>query len=133
MNLKLPSTKHLKNDPTIVGIVVGRIYRSHLHPQGQSFRFSHTNELQAQTKTISILSLSGFQFDLVGKLEDDDQVEELKEAVIDCLNRFKVTLAGQASKVKIVWLDIVVDDFIEDHSGTSDRTGFLAAYLRNEI
>ena len=88
MNLKTAIYEHLKNDPTIAGIVAGRIYRS-LAPQGCEFPLITYQRITGTNKNDIDFVAERFQFDLVGKLEDDDQIEELKEAVIDRLNRFK--------------------------------------------
>jgi len=53
--------------------------------------------------------------------------------VIDCLNRFKGDLGGTGFKVKSVWLEIVADDFNEDHSARRIILDFRFAYLRNQI
>lgn len=132
MNLKTAIYEHLKNDSTIAGLVAGRIYRS-LAPQGSEFPLITYQRITSTNKNDIDFTTERFQFDLVGKLEDDDQIEELKEAVIDRLNRFKGDLGGTGFKVKSVWLDIVADDFNEDHSARRIVLDFRFAYLRNEI
>lgn len=132
MNLKTAIYEHLKNDPQIARIVAGRIYRS-LAPQGSEFPLLTYQRITSTNKNDIDFTTERLQFDLVGKLEDDDQVEELKEAVIDRLNRFKGDLGGTGFKVKSVWLDIVADDFNEDHSARRIVLDFRFAYLRNEI
>jgi len=132
MNLKTAIYEHLKNDSTIASLVAGRIYRS-LAPQGSEFPLITYQRITSTNKNDIDFTTERFQFDLVGKLEDDDQIEELKEAVIDRLNRFKGDLGGTGFKVKSVWLNIVADDFNEDHSARRIVLDFRFAYLRNEI
>ena len=132
MNLKTAIYEHLKNDPAIEAIVAGRIYRS-LAPQGSEFPLLTYQRITSTNKNDIDFTTERFQFDLVGKLEDDDQIEELKEAVVNRLNRFKGDLGGTGFKVKSIWLDIVADDFNEDHSARRIVLDFRIAYLRNEI
>jgi len=132
MNLKIAIYEHLKNDPQIAGIVAGRIYRS-LSPQGSEFPFITYQRITSTNKNDIDFITERFQFDLVGKIEDEDELETLKEVVIDCLNRFKGDLGGTGFKVKSVWLEIVADDFNEDHSARRIILDFRFAYLRNQI
>ena len=128
-NLKTAIYEHLKNDPEIVAVVAGRIYRS-FAPQGSEFPFLTYQRITSTNKNDIDFTTERFQFDLVDKLEDEDELETLKEAVVDCLNRFKGDLGGTGFKVKSVWLDIVADDFNEDHSARRIVLDFRFAYLR---
>lgn len=132
MNLKNAIYEHLKSDSQVAGIVAGRIYRS-LAPQGSEFPLLTYQRITGINKNDIDLTTERFQFDLVGTLEEEDELETLKEAVINCLNRFKGDLGGTGFKVKSVWLEIVADDFNEDHSARRIVLDFRFAYLRNEI
>ena len=132
MNLKTAIYEHLKNDPSIVNLVAGRIYRS-FAPQGSEFPIITYQRITGINKNDIDFTTERFQFDLVGLLENDDDLETLKEAVIDCLNRFKGDLGGTGFKVKSVWLDIVADDFNEDHSTRRIVLDFRFAYLRTQV
>jgi len=129
MNLKTAIYEHLKNDSAIAEIVTGRIYRS-FAPQGSEFPFISYQRITSANKNDIDLTTERFQFDLVGNLEDEDQMETLKDAVINRLNRFKGDLGGTGFSVKSVWLDIVADDFNEDHSARRIILDFRFAYLR---
>ena len=128
-NLKTAIYEHLKNDPAIVAIVDTRIYRS-FAPQGSDFPFLTYQRITSTNKNDIDLTTERFQFDLIGKLENEDQLETLKEVVIDRLNHFKGDLGNTGFQVKSVWLDIVADDFNEDHSARRIVLDFRFAYLR---
>lgn len=132
MNLKTAIYEHLTRDPQVASLVAGRIYRS-FAPQGSAFPLITYQRITSTNKNDVDFTTERFQFDLVGQLENEDELETLKEAVVDCLNRFKGDLGGTGFRVKSVWLDIVADDFNEDHSARRIVLDFRFAYLRTEI
>lgn len=132
MNLKTAIYEQLNNDPAIDGILAGRIYRS-FAPQGAEFPFLTYQRITGTNKNDIDFTTERFQLDIVGKLEDEDQLETLKEAVINCLNRFKGDLGDTGFQVKSVWLEIVADDFNEDNSARRIVLDFKFAYLRTQI
>jgi len=129
MNLKTAIFEHLKSDPAIAGILGERIYRS-FAPQGAEFPFITYQRITSTNKNDIDFTTERFQFDLIGKFEDEDELETLKEAVIDRLNRFKGDLGGTGFHVKSVWLDIVSDDSNSETESRRITLDFRFAYLR---
>ena len=130
MNLKTAIYEHLKNDSQIAGLLDTRIYRS-LAPQGSALPFITYQRITSTNQNDIDATTERFQFDLVGSLESDDELENLKETVMDRLNRFKGNLGETGFLVKSVWLDIIADDLNTETKARRIVLDFRFAYLRS--
>ena len=128
MNLKTAIYEQLTNDPAITAIVGDRVFRTFAPEATTPFltfqRISAVNQNDIDCVT------ERYQFDLVGMVEHDDLLEELKEALLDNLNRFRGDLGNTGVKVKNTWLDIIADGFSEDNTLRRITVDFKFAYLR---
>ena len=129
MNLKTAIYEHLHADPAITGLVGARIYRS-FAPEADAFPFITYLRITATNQNDVDCVTERYQFDLVGKVEDDEALESLKEHLLDSLNRFRGDLGNTGMKVKNTWLDIISDGFSEDNSFRRITVDFKFAYLR---
>jgi hypothetical protein len=128
-NLKTAIFEQLKTDPAIAAIVGDRIYRTLAH-QGSATPFITYQRITATSQNELDLFVERFQFDLIAKKEDDDKLEDLKDALVDNLNRFKGDLGGTGFKVMSAWLEIIADDYNEDNSTRRIVIDFKFKYLR---
>lgn len=128
MNLKTAIYEQLTSDPAITAIVGDRVFRTFAPEAATPFltfqRITAVNQNDIDCVT------ERYQFDLIGTVEDDDTLEELKEALLDNLNRFRGDLGNTGVKVKNTWLDIIADGFSEDNSLRRITVDFKFAYLR---
>ena len=128
MNLKTAIYEQLTSDPAITIIVGDRVFRTFAPEATTPFltfqRISAVNQNDIDCVT------ERYQFDLVGTVEHDDLLEELKEALLDNLNRFRGDLGNTGVKVKNTWLDIIADGFSEDNTLRRITVDFKFAYLR---
>ena len=129
MNLKTAIYEHLSTDAAIIAVVGGRIYRS-FAPQANAFPFICYQRITATNQNDIDCVTERYQFDLVGKVEDDETLESLKEHLLDSLNRFRGDLGNTGMKVKNTWLDIISDGFSEDNAFRKITLDFKFAYLR---
>ena len=135
MNLKAAIFEQLKNDPAISAIVGQRIYRT-FAPQGKGVSqyaptpFITYQRIETKSKNDIDLITEIFQFDLLGKKEDDDVLENLKEKLLDNLNRFKGDLGSTGFDVKGVFLEVVADEYNEDNSMRRIVVSFRFVYLK---
>ena len=128
MNLKTAIYEQLVNDPAISALVDDRVFRTFSPDATEPFitfqRITAVNQNDIDCVT------ERYQFDLVGKIENDDQLEELKEALLDNLNRFCGDLGNTGVKVRNTWLEVIADGFSEDNSLRRITVDFKFAYLR---
>ena len=128
MNLKTAIYEQLVNDPAISALVDDRVFRTFSPDATEPFitfqRITAVNQNDIDCVT------ERYQFDLVGKIENDDQLEELKEALLDNLNRFRGDLGNTGVKVRNTWLEVIADGFSEDNSLRRITVDFKFAYLR---
>jgi len=129
MNLKTAIYEQLKNDPAITEIVGSRIYRT-LAPSKSKMPFITFQRITAINKNDIDLMTERFQFDLVGKIESDDELEKIKEAVLKNLNRFKGDLGGNF-QIKAVYLEIIADSFNPDTKARRIILDFKFTYFSN--
>jgi len=129
MNLKTAIYEHLTADPAITAAVGERIYRS-FAPEADTFPFLTYQRITATNQNDIDCVTERYQFDLVGKVEDDEALESLKEHLLDSLNRFRGDLGNTGMKVKNTWLDVISDGFSEDNAFRRITVDFKFAYLR---
>ena len=128
-NLKTAIFEQLSNDPNVSAIVSNRIYRT-LAPPDSVFPFITYQRISATHKNDLDLFTERFQFDLIGKAEEDETLENLKEALLNNLNRFKGDLGNTGVKVMNVWLEVIADDYNEDNSTRRILIDFKFKYLK---
>lgn len=130
MNLKTAIYEQLTNDPAISAIVADRVYRT-FAPEA-SLPFISFQRITAVNQNDIDCVTERYQFDLVGSVESDDTLEELKEKLLDNLNRFRGDLGNTGMKVKNTWLEVIADGFSEDNTLRRITLDFKFAYLRQE-
>ena len=131
MNLKTGIYEQLTNDPTITEIVGDRVYRT-FAPEA-ALPFISFQRITAVNQNDIDCVTERYQFDLVGSVESDDTLENLKERLLDNLNRFRGDLGNTGVKVKNTWLEIISDGFSEDNTLRRITVDFKFAYLRQEL
>lgn len=129
MNLKTAIYEHLTADPAIMASVGGRIYRS-FAPEANVFPFLTYQRITATNQNDIDCVTERYQFDLIGKVENDDVLETLKERLLESLNRFRGDLGNTGMKVKNTWLEVVSDGLNEDNLFRRITVDFKFAYLR---
>ena len=128
-NLKTAIFEQLNGDPSITSIVSNRIFRT-LAPQGTDLPFITYQRVSATHKNELDLFTERFQFELIGENEDDESLENLKQALLENLNRFQGDLGQTGFKVMNVWLEIIADDYNEDNSNRRIMIDFKFKYLK---
>lgn len=128
MNLKTAIYEQLTQDPAITAIVGDRVFRT-FAPEATTPFLTFQRITAVNQNDIDCVT-ERYQFDLVGTVEHDDLLEDLKEALLDNLNRFRGDLGNTGVKVKNTWLDIIADGFSEDNSLRRITVDFKFAYLR---
>lgn len=130
-HLKTAIYEHLQSDPQIGAVLDSRIYRT-FAPQDSAYPFLTYQRITATNQNDIDLTTERFQFDLIGTLEDDDQLEALKESLISRLNGFKGDLGATGLRVTTVWLDVIADGWDEEHRHRRVSLDFQFAYLRHQ-